>query len=427
MTRHIPTLRRLSAYDRPTLRADLVAGATVAVMLVPQAMAYAMLAGLPPVVGLYASVLPLLAYGLLGTSGQLAVGPVAMVSLLVASGVGALAAPGSAEYLALALSLALMVGLMQLAMGLFRLGFLVKLLSHPVVSGFTSAAALIIAASQLKHLLGVSLARDHRVHLVLWEALGKLGEVQVATLLFGIAAIAVLVLVRRSERSIPGALVVVVGATVVAAAIGADALGVRTVGQVPAGLPPLTLPSLSWPTMLVLLPAAATIALVGFMESISVAKYFAARSGDELEPNRELVALGVANLAASFTGGYAVTGGFSRTAVNADAGARTGMASVVTGLLVLLTLAMLTGLFHWLPVPVLAAIIVVAVAGLVDLRTARELWAENRVDFWLLLLTFIATLTLGIEAGIGVGVAASLVVRLQPTGPPEETIRHTAA
>ncbi len=409
ISKFVPAAGWLRTYDKATGKSDLVAGVTVAVMLVPQAMAYALLAGLPPVVGLYAAVAPLLLYGLLGTSGQLAVGPVAMVSLLVAAGVGAIAEPGSGEYIALALALALMVGVMQLAMGVFRLGFLVNFLSHPVVSGFTSAAALIIGTSQLKHILGVGLARDHRVHYVLAEAARRADEIKWPTLAFGVGAIAILLAVKRMKRSIPGALVVVVVGTVAAALIGVDKLGVRIVGEVPAGLPPLTVPGFEWSTLALLFPTAAAISLVGFMESISVAKYFAARTGQKLDANQELVALGMANLGAAFTGAFPVTGGFSRTAVNADAGAKTGLASVVTGGLILLTLAFLTGLFHWLPVPVLAAIIVVAVAGLVDVAAMKHLWAVDRVDFALMATTFLATLTLGIEAGIGVGVGASVL------------------
>ena len=391
-------------------RGDVIAGVTVAVMLVPQGMAYAMLAGLPPVVGLYASIVPVFIYGLLGTSGQLAVGPVAMVSLLVAAGVGAVAEPGSGQYLALAVLLAVMVGVMQLAMGLARLGFLVNFLSHPVVSGFTSAAALIIGISQLKHVLGFPLARDHRVQMVLWEAWQKIDQTHLPTLAFGATSVLVLLAVKRISRKIPGALVVVVAGTLVIVFAGPDALSVRTVGEVPGGFPSPTLPTFEWSQFKALLPIAIAISLVGFMESISVAKYFASRYGDKLDANRELVALGLANLGGAVTGGYPVTGGFSRSAVNADAGARSGMASVITAVLVLLTLLFLTDLITHLPVAVLAAIILVAVLGLVDLHAVRHLWEIDRPDLGVLLVTFGSTLTLGIEAGIGVGVAVSMLV-----------------
>jgi len=400
----------LDLTNRETLTADASAGLTVAVMLVPQAMAYAMLAGLPPVVGLYASVVPLLVYAFFGTSRQLAVGPVAMVSLLTATGVGAIAASGTEGYLGAALILAVMVGGIQVAMGVFRLGYLVNFLSHPVLSGFTSAAALIIGSSQLKHVLGVDIPRSHHVHETLRHVWHQLPDANVPTVALGLASVAGLVLLKKYAKRAPGPLLVVGGAMAAVAALDLGAAGVTLVGAVPSGLPAPQLPRWDSTVATELLPIALTISLVAFMESISVAKVFANKHGYRLDPDRELVGLGAANLASAVFGGYAVTGGFSRTAVNDQSGARTPLASVITALGVAGALLFLTPLFAWLPKAVLAAIILVAVAGLVDVEEVRHLWHADKVDLGLLALTFVATLAFGIEQGILAGVGASMVV-----------------
>ena len=288
----------LRDYDRADLRPDLTAGLTVAVMLVPQGMAYAMLAGLPPIVGLYASLAPLLVYAMLGSSRQLAVGPVAMVSLLTATGVGAVAGGDPELYLAAAVLLAAMVGVIQLGMGLLRLGYLVNFLSHPVLSGFTSAAALIIGLNQLKHLMGVSLERGHHVHVILLDAVRNLNATHWITLAIGLVSIAVLVVLKRWRPGFPGALVAVVGATAAVAVLGLGSAGVATVGAVPAGLPKPGLPLLDLELAKALIPTALTISLVGFMESISVAKVFARKHGYRRDAGTELIGLGAANIAA---------------------------------------------------------------------------------------------------------------------------------
>ena len=408
LERYIPLIGQLRASDSTTLTRDLIGGLTTAVMLVPQAMAYAMLAGLPPITGLYASVLPLVLYAFLGTSRQLAVGPVAMVSLLVASGVGTLAEPATGAYVGYALLLAGMVGVLQTAMGVLRLGFLVNFLSHPVVSGFTSAAALIIGFSQLKHLLGVKLQRSHHIHEILLQAFEHISEIQPLTLGIGIASIVLLTVLKKVNPRLPRHLAVVALGTVGVWALGLDQQGVKVVGEVPAGLPPLSLPTFDLGAMQTLLPMAITISLVGFMESISVAKNFARKNKYEVDASQELIALGVANLGATLTSGYPVTGGFSRTAVNAQAGASTGLASLITAVAVAATLLLLTPLFYYLPMAVLASIIMTAVFGLVDFAEARHLWKVSKADLIMMGVTFFATLSLGIEQGILVGVATSL-------------------
>ncbi len=421
LQRFLPLLSQLSDYGREQLRGDLSAGLTVGVMLIPQGMAYALIAGLSPIYGLYASLVPLVVYAVFGTSRQLAVGPVAMVSLLVAAAVAPIAEGSPQLYVGLAVLLSLMVGLLQFGLGVARFGFLVNFLSHPVLSGFTSAAALIIGLSQLKHLLGIDLPRSNFIHEILWTAAGRLGEVHPLTLLLGLGSIALLVGLRWWRRSLPGALVAVGLTTVVVWALGLDEQGVAIVGSVPGGLPPLSTPPLEWAYVRDLAPSALAIGLVGFMESIAVAKIYAGRHRYEVDANQELIGLGLANIAGAFVSAYPTTGGFSRTAVNDEAGARTTLAAIFSAGIIALTLLFLTPLFYYLPKAVLAAIIMVAVAGLVDWDEARYLWRVDRRDFGLMVLTFIATLTLGIEQGILVGVIVSLIVIIYESSTP-----HTA-
>jgi len=397
----------LRHYRRADLGADLLAGLTVAVMLVPQGMAYALLAGMPPVAGLIAGTLPLMAYAMVGSSRALAVGPVAIVSLLTFEAVHRLAEPGTTEYLALAATLALLVGVVQLALGLLRGGILVNFLSHAVVGGFTSAAAIVIGLSQLRHLVGIPLAGGHPAAPLL-DLLLRIGEVHLPTLVLGAAAVALLLASRRFGRRVPGPLLVVALGTAAVALLGLDAGGVRTVGAVPGGLPAFAWPAPSPADMWALLPTALTIAFVGFTESIAVARALAAKERERVDADRELAGLGLANLVAGVLAAFPVTGGFSRSAVNAQAGARSGLASVVTALLVLLTLLLLTPLFHDLPQAVLGAIVVVAVAGLVDLREARHLWRLRRSDGAVWGLTFAGTLLVGVEPGLLLGISASL-------------------
>lgn len=408
LLRNVPLIGTLKAYDAPTFKGDLTAGLTTAIMLIPQAMAYAMLAGLDPIIGLYASIVPLIAYAVFGTSRQLAVGPVAMVSLLVASSVGAIATGGSAEYLAYAVMLSAMVGVMQLGMGIARLGFLVNFLSHPVVAGFTSAAALIIGLSQLKHMLGVNIPRSHHVHEIVLKAGEHFSEWHWMTVGIGVATVVALTVMKKFTPKVPRFLVVVAASTLAVWGLGLDAEGVKIVGEVPAGLPAPSLPTFDLEAFKALLPMAVTISLVGFMESISVAKSFARQNKYEIDADQELKGLGMANLLGSLFSAYPTTGGFSRTAVNAQAGARTGVAAIITAVAVAVTLLFLTPLFYFLPKAVLAAIIMTAVFGLVDVKEARHLWAVSRPDLAMMAITFLATLSLGIEQGILVGVVASI-------------------
>jgi SulP family sulfate permease len=408
--RLVPILTWAPRYQRGDLRSDLAAGLTVGAMLVPQAMAYALLAGLPPEVGLYSATIPVLIYAIFGTSRQLAVGPVAIVSLLTASALGSVVAEGSAGYLEAAAMLAVMVGVLHLVLGAGRLGFLVDFLSHSVLVGFTAAAALIIGFSQVKHVLGISTERKDHFYETVREVIDNLGGTNGTTLALGAGAIVVLLVAKKVMPLLPGALVVVIASTAVVEVFGLTDRGVRTVGEIPEGLPSFGLPDWDGSLFGTLAATALVITLVGFMESIAVAKVYARRHGHDIDANAELVALGAANVASGVFGGYPVTGGFSRTAVNDSAGARTPLASIITAGVVLLTLAVLTPLFDSLPNAALGAIIIVAVIGLFDVREMRHIAAVKRSDLIGLSVAFVSTLALGIEIGIGVAVVASMLV-----------------
>jgi SulP family sulfate permease len=408
MHKYFPFLGWIKDYDKSQFGGDLTAGLTVGVMLIPQGMAYSMLAGLPPIYGLYASTIPLIIYALMGTSRQLAVGPVAMVALLISSGVGAIATIGSSEFIALAILLALMVGVIQFSMGIFRLGFLVNFLSHPVIAGFTSAAALIIGFSQIKHLLGLSIPRG-KVHETILHIFEKIGEVNLPTLAIGIGAVAVLLIIKKINKRLPGPLIAVVLGMAAVYFLGMDTQGVKIIKDVPGGLPSFGIPSINGQAMLSLLPIALTISFVGFMESIAVAKAIQSKHKNyEINANQELISLGLANIFGSFFKAFPVTGGFSRTAVNDQAGAKTGVASIISALLIIITLLFLTKYFYFLPNAVLGAIIIVAVFGLIDFAEAKHLWKHDKKDFTVFMVTAIATLSLGIEEGILVGVLLSV-------------------
>ncbi len=427
LSQFVPVLSWARAYKRADLTGDLLAGITVAVMLVPQGMGYAMLAGLPPEVGLYASILPLIIYGLLGTSRTLAVGPVALVSLLVATGVAPLAGGNTAVYIQLALTLAFMVALIQTVMGFLRVGFITNFLSRPVLSGFTSAAAILIGFSQLKHILGISVPSSEYFYETVGHTINQLGQTNLTTFGLGLGGVLILlyfkyVLGKQLQRAnVPdnialpltktGPLVIVFLGTVLVWGLGLyDTAVVNIVGDVPAGLPPLTIPSFNLASWQLLLPTALAISLVGYMESVSVAKSLASKRRQKIDPNQELVALGLANVGAAFSGGYPVTGGISRSVVNFTAGANSGLASIITAGLIALTVLFLTPIFYYLPQAVLAAIIIVAVAGMVDFKAFREVWHYSRKDGLAMLITFIAVLAVGVEPGILLGVLASLLI-----------------
>ncbi|MGI9615444.1 MAG: SulP family inorganic anion transporter [Acidimicrobiales bacterium] len=406
----VPILNWAPGYDRRDVRSDLAAGLTVGAMLVPQAMAYALLAGLPPEIGLYAATVPVVIYALFGTSRQLAVGPVAIVSLLSASALAPLVEEGTTGYIAAAALLALMVGVVHIGLGVGRLGFLVNFLSHSVLVGFTAAAAIIIGFSQAKHIFGISTERKEHFYDTVLEVFANLGETNSATVILGVVALVVLFGFKRLAPRVPAALVVVVGSILAVEVLDLEARGVKVVGDIPDSLPAFGLPDFSGSLMGNLITTAFVITLVGFMESIAVAKVYARRHRYEGDANQELIGLGAANVAAGLFGGYPVTGGFSRTAVNDTAGARTPLASLITAGIVVATIAFLTPLFASLPNAALGAIIIMAVVSLVDVAEMRHIAKVKRSDLIGLSVAFAATLILGIEIGIVVAVVASMLV-----------------
>lgn len=434
LRRHLPFLQWARGYDRGTLSSDLVAAMIVTIMLVPQSLAYALLAGLPAQIGLYASILPLLAYALFGTSRTLAVGPVAVISLMTAAAAGNVAAPGSAEYVAAALILALLSGLMLIAMGILRLGFLANLLSHPVIAGFITASGILIAVSQLRHILGIG-GGGETLPAMLASLSRNLPEFDGATLLIGTSATLFLFWVRRGLKPLlirlglaarpadllakAGPVMAVIASTALVATL---ALDVATVGAIPTGLPPIGVPLFDATLWSALLVPALLISVIGFVESVSVAQTLAAKRRQRIDPDQELMGLGAANLAAAFSGGYPVTGGFARSVVNFDAGAQTPAASGFTALGILLAVLLLTPWLLHLPVSVLAATIIVAVLSLVDLGLLNELWRYSRSDFAAMAGTIGVTLLAGVEAGVIAGVGLSLALYLWRASRPHAAI-----
>lgn len=438
IARFLPILTWGRGYGSGALTDDLIAAAIVTVMLVPQSLAYAMLAGLPPEVGLYASVLPLLAYALFGTSRTLAVGPVAVVSLMTAAAIGQIATPGTAEYVAAAIALALVVGVMLLVMGVFRLGFLANFLSHPVISGFISASAILIALSQVGHLLGVRVS-GHTLPEIVESMIRQIPAANLATLLVGGGAVVFLLLARRSlgglltdRLGVPpraagiavklAPMVAVIATTLAAWAYDLGGAGVGLVGEIPAGLPMPSLPDFNPELWRSLLEPAALIAVIGFVESVSVAQTLAARRRQRIDPDQELIGLGASNVAAAVGGGYPVTGGFARSIVNFDAGARTPAAGAFAALGIALVTLSLTSLLYFLPRATLAATIIVAVLSLVDLGSIRRTWVYSKKDFAAVAATILVTLGVGVEAGVMAGVVISLGLFLFRTSRPHMAV-----
>ena len=401
-----------SDYSTNTLRQDATAGLTVGVMLIPQGMAYAVIAGVPPIYGLYAGLVPLLTYPLFGSSRQLALGPVAIDMLIVAAGIGALAQAGTDRYVALAILLTALVGLLQMAMGAMKLGFVANLLSRPVIAGLTSAASFIIGASQLGNLLGVELGRSQYVHVLLQEAAQNAGNTHLLTLGIGLACVAVLLGLPRWLPRVPEALVVVAGGALAGWFFELNQHGVEVIGTIPTGLPGPEAWSSSLSELNSLIPAAVTLALVQFMKDISLGRIFATRHGYTINANRELMGIGAGNLFGSLFQSIPASGSFSRSAVNDQAGAKSPLANVFAAGVVALTLLFLTPLFYYLPMPVLAAIIIVAGASLIDVRELRSLFKARRRDGYIALFTAACTLFIGIQEGILLGIAASVVAVL---------------
>jgi SulP family sulfate permease len=409
----------ITDYKSVDLKSDLLAGITVAVLLIPQGMAYALIAGLPPIYGLYAALTPQIVYAVLGTSRQLAVGPVAMDSLLVAAGLGTLSIVDPSQYIQMAILLALLMGAIQFSLGLFKMGFIVDFLSKPVINGFTSASAIIIGLSQIKHLIGIPISQSNKLHLFVASLINLEHAIHLPTLTIGIVSMLIIVLIKKWNAKIPSALITVLIGSLWVYFSQQNQQGVAVVGDIPEGLPTFSLPMVDWLTVKQLFPIAFTIAIVAYMEAISVAKAIQGKhKSHELNPNQELLALGASNMIGSLFQSYPTTGGFSRTAVNKQAGAKTGFASLISALIVGITLSFLTRWFFYLPKAVLGAIIIVAVFNLIDLKYARRLYRSRKDEFALLILTFILTIFVGISQGILFGIILSLLLLVYRTSKP---------
>ncbi|MCV0387683.1 MAG: sulfate permease [Nitrobacter sp.] len=433
LARYVPILKWGRTYDRNALTGDLLAAVIVTIMLIPQSLAYALLAGLPPEAGLYASIAPIILYAIFGTSRALAVGPVAVVSLMTAAAIGNIADQGTMGYAVAALTLAALSGAILLVMGLLKLGFLANFLSHPVIAGFITASGILIATSQIKHILGISAGGDTLPEMVISLA-GNLSATNGITLVIGVGATAFLFWVRKGLKPLlcriglgprladmvtkAGPVLAVMATTAAVWGLGLDAQGVRIVGVVPQGLPPLTLPSFSTDLIRLLLLPALLIAVIGFVESVSVAQTLAAKKRQRIDPNQELIGLGAANLGAAFTGGYPVTGGFARSVVNFDAGAETPAAGIFAALGLSIAAIALTPLIYFLPTATLAATIIVAVLSLVDFSILKRSWTYSKADFSAVAATILLTLGLGVETGVSAGVVLSIALHLYKSSRP---------
>ena len=431
--RYLPILEWSRQYNRTSLTNDMMAAVIVTIMLVPQSLAYALLAGLPPEAGIYASIVPIVLYAIFGSSRVLAVGPVAVVSLLTASAVGQVAETGTAGYAIAALTLAALSGGFLVLLGLLRLGFLANFLSHPVIAGFITASGILIAMSQLKHILGVS-AHGHTLPEMVQSLAEHLDQSNLITLGIGVSAIVFLFWVRGNLKPLlnrmnlgplltdlltkAGPVFAVVATTLSVWGFDLAQDGVRIVGDVPQSLPPFTMPGFDLDLLQQLMVPAILISIIGFVESVSVAQTLAAKKRQHIDPNQELIGLGAANLGAAFTGGFPVTGGFSRSLVNFDAGAETPAAGVFTAIGLAIAAVALTPLVYYLPNATLAATIIVAVMSLVDFSILKKTWTYSRSDFIAVAATIILTLGFGVEVGVAAGVGISIILHLYKTSVP---------
>jgi len=410
--------------DGNTVKADVVAGITVALVLIPQSMAYASLAGLPAYFGLYAAFLPVMIAALWGSSSQLGTGPVAVVSLLTASAVTPLAPVGSPEFISLAIMLAFMVGAFQFMLGVFKLGVIVNFLSHPVIVGFTNAAAMVIALSQVNKIFGVEKQRSEFFLGDIWGVVQNLGDTHMATLAFGAVSVAGIMYAKKKWPKLPGVLIAVAGATIISWAIDFEGMGGAVVGTIPEGLPSLSMPAFNLDVFGTLVSSAIVISLIGFMEAISIAKAMAAKTKERIDPSQELMGQGLGNMVGAMSSSYPTSGSFSRSAVNINAGALTGMSSVYTGIIVLITLLFLTPLLYHLPKAVLAAVIMTAVFGLINFKAVKHAWHASRHDGIASMVTFVATLGFAphLDKGIEIGAGLAILLYLYRTMSPRVAI-----
>ncbi|MGK0363372.1 MAG: SulP family sulfate permease [Saprospiraceae bacterium] len=419
-----PLINDLSGYSRSFFTADLIAGLTVGVLLIPQGMAYAVLAGLPPIYGLYGGLIPLFLYAFFGTSRQLSIGPVAVSSIVLAEGISRLGVePLSTEFIGYAIAAGLFIGLLQMIFGLLKMGFLVNFLSQPVIAGFTSAAAFIILASQLSDLLGFSIPREFNLFKKIAYAAQNIEQANWIAVTMCTGAMGIMLLLRKMSTVIPGALVVVVLGTLLCYFLDLPAYGLAIVGTIPEGLPVYQTPDISIETLEKIFPTVLTVTIIGIIESIGIAKSIEAKHQDyTIRPSQELFAIGISKIGGAFFQAMPTSGSFTRSAINNEAGARTTIASLVTFVVILLTLLFLTPIFYYLPKAILAAIILLAIRSLIEYEKAIYLWEKHRREFLLMIVTFITTLTFGIEEGVIAGVILSIANVLHRSSTPHIAI-----
>jgi len=418
-----PILDWLPNYKTSYFKGDLFAGLTVGVILIPQGIAYAIIAGLPPIYGLYTALVPQIMYTIFGTSRQMATGPIAIDSLIVAAGVSTLAVAETDNYIAIVLALTLMVGIIQIVLGIFRLGFIVNFLSKPVLTGFVAAAAFIIGFNQLKGLLRIDVERSNQIQYIIQSVAEKLNTVHWNSVLLGGISILIIYGLRKISKKIPGALLVVILGILVMKWFSNVFEGVEIIEDIPKGLAPFKIPELNYPLFLKLFPIALTLAFIGFLQGISIAKVLDEDNSEStLNANKELIALGLGNITGSLFSSYTSTGSLSRSAINKEVGAKTTMSNLIAALFIALTLVFFTSIFYYLPKTILAAIIITAIFSLVKIKDIHFLWKSNKKDFLMMLVTFIVTITIGIKEGILIGVLLSLFVVIFETSRPHMAV-----
>ncbi|MBQ4913269.1 sulfate permease [Maribacter sp. MMG018] len=414
----IPIINRVKHYNFKLFQSDLISGLTVGVMIVPQGMAYAMLAGVPPIYGLYGAIVPLFLYAIFGTSHAMAIGPVAISSLLIFAGISEIAVPGSPEFISFVILSGFFIGLLKLLTSIMRLGFLVNFLSKPVIIGFTSAAAIIIAISQVKYVLGVHIPTSSSLLSTIQGLSSEIDNTNVATALVCISGITLMLLLKKLNKKIPGALLVVILSVAVVSLFHLEDYGITIVKEVPKGFPSFLVPNFTIENIRLVMPTVLTVTVISIVESISIAKVWESKYNATQDPknrykidaNQELFALGIAKIGGSFFQALPSSGSFTRSAINHESGAKTQISSIITALFVTLVLLFFTPLFYYLPQAILAAIILVSVVGLFEYKEAFSLWKTHRSDFYMLLTSFILTLVVGIKEGVFAGIFLSIIV-----------------
>jgi len=418
LAKTFPFLSSIKNYNKSDFLGDLNAGLIVAVILIPQSIAYAILAGVPAIYGLYAALVPLVIYALLGTSRQTSMGPVAVPAILVFAGISTIAEPFTARYIELVIMTGILAGVFQLALGLLRMGWLVNFLSRPVIAGFSSAVALIIAVSQFGDVFGIEIQRGSVTNTI--EALfSKISSTHWLTFTVAIGSFVILLILRKWNRKIPGALIITIASILLCKYLNWDEMGLDIIGVVPSGLPSFSLGQWSMEDVKLVLPTVLTIGILDTIGGLSIAKVLEARTKDHIiRPNQELVAYGASKILGGFFQGMPSTSSYSRSAISNESNSRTQVSALISVAIVLITLLFFTDVFYYLPKAVLAAIILQSVIGLFEWEEARHLWQVHKSDFIMMLATFIVTLVFGIEEGIALGVSLSILMVLYKSTKP---------